>query len=206
MSLKANFFRASVPQLKTADMFVVHIEGLDISPVRCLTASLPSKWYEEDVIWVSGVPVYVPTKEQSYGEWSCRIIEDAGMGSNYLIQHLWRKQILDVNGTVYHYPHGIRIYLIDDLLGGYAPVMARVLKNVWLKKIEPLNLSGDKATEPIEWGLTFRYNGIEIPGPDLHRGADNYEVLDNMNQGEFTRGGLQGDDTVKFYTRGSNNG
>lgn len=156
MSIKGQMLQYSiVPQV--ASNYMVLIPGIIDAPLRCHTTSLPSVTRNENVISVSGQPVYIPGKTQIQGTWSCTLYESE-LGDVYRQVALLRKSqmlVNDVTDTPMGYKFfNIHIFLLNSL---DIPVVGRVLGGSWLVNVEPLNLDASTPDAPVSYVLTFRY-------------------------------------------------
>ena len=53
------------------------------------------------------------------------------------------------------------VIALTDPITRAVPLHIRVLKDAWLKTVEPLTVDWSNPTQPVQWSLNFRYSRIK---------------------------------------------
>ena len=137
--------------------FWVYIHNSPLTPLLVTSATFPTEVWDEDVVYIEGRPVPLPTKPQTPGQWSCKLNTDVGDISMQLAQ--WFLQ--PVNPLHYKLNAGDIVIALTDPITRVAPLHIRVLKDAWLKTVETLSIDWSNPSQPVQWSLNFRYSRIK---------------------------------------------
>lgn len=158
MSIRVAAFELACPQPHTICSFRVWIPGIVTSPFIVTGATIPFETVNEIQVWTRGQAIYLPTKKQVPGEWTCTIEETMFVSTIRMLEGLQKKTQKYSNGVSIASLFNVIVSIMDDQTNSL-PQHTTVLRGAWIKSISPLNVKSE-SVDPIKWNVSFRYSSI----------------------------------------------